>query len=105
MKYLIVLMTSIFTFGLFSLPDKERPSILYFQFTGDEAIGDEYTDPDNWELTNESGVGCSAGSMPCVVKSDNLSGVTDENSFANYLDNLGDDGESYVDNHTESNRP
>ena len=98
-------MTTIFTFGLLSIPAKEKTSILYFQFTGDAAIGEEYTDPDNWELTDETGVGCTIGSMPCVVKANNLSGVTDKSSFASYLDNLVDDGESYVDNHTESNRP
>ena len=80
-------------------------SILYFQFSGDQAQGSEYINADNWTMTDATGSGCSGNSLPCVVEADNLSGVTDEASFASYLDSQTDNGVSFVSANTLSKRP
>jgi len=79
-------------------------STLYFQFTGDHAQGSDYINPNNWTMTDAEGAGCSVGDLPCVVEADNISGVTDESSFASYLDGLSDNGVSFVTDNTKSSR-
>lgn len=78
---------------------------LYFEFTGDQATGSEYIISDNWTPSSSSGSGCTGANLPCVVDASNLSGVTDADSFAAYLDAQTDDGASFVTANTLSKRP
>lgn len=78
---------------------------LYFQFTGDAAIGDEYRLEANWMESTASGTGCNGQTLPCVVKAEHISGVTDLESFVQHLDSQTDDGESFVSANTVNRRP